>query len=71
MIFKKLTARGIILKIQDNKIIPIDTKYYISRAKRPLNSLLNCSKIENELGVNMETIDKALEKVIEKKIIEK
>lgn len=66
MILKVVTSRGISVKIQEKNIVPINTKDYLSKAKRPLNSLLNCSKIEHELGVTMETVETALEKVMEK-----
>jgi dTDP-4-dehydrorhamnose reductase len=66
LMLKVVTSRGISVKIQEKNIVPINTKDYLSKAKRPLNSLLNCSKIEHELGVTMETVETALEKVMEK-----
>ena len=55
------------MQVQVDNILPIESKKYISKAKRPKNSMLNCSKIEKELNIGMEPVEIALEKVIEKK----
>ncbi len=68
LMFKQITSRGINFQVQDDNILPIEAKKYLSKAKRPKNSMLNCSKIEKELCIKMEPVEIALEKVIEKKI---
>ena len=68
LMLRRISSRGINMQVQVDNILPIESKKYISKAKRPKNSMLNCSKIEKELNIGMEPVEIALEKVIEKKI---
>lgn len=68
LMLKSIVSKGMKVKVKDNGILPIKAKNYLSKAIRPKNSMLNCSKIENELGISMESVEMALEKVIGKKI---
>lgn len=67
MIFQLAKSFGIQLKIED--INEIKTSEYITPAKRPLNSRLDCSKAKSVLNIHMPkwqmSLAKCMEKVIE------
>lgn len=44
----------------NNSIIPVESNAFIQMAKRPMNSCLNCEKIENELGYKLPDINRSL-----------
>lgn len=56
----RLTDAGILSKINEKYIIPIKSENYISSTPRPLNSLLNCEKIERELDITLHSVEEAL-----------
>lgn len=48
---KQLNHMNLVSSINLAKLVPITSEEYPCRAKRPKNSVLNSSKIENELGI--------------------
>jgi dTDP-4-dehydrorhamnose reductase len=44
----------------DNYIKPIESNSFVQLAKRPINSCLNCEKLQNELNYNLPNVDRSL-----------
>ena len=61
-IFAEARAQGIALKVSSVK--PISTEEYPTAARRPANSVLDCSKIEGELGLTIRPWKDSLARVI-------
>jgi dTDP-4-dehydrorhamnose reductase len=61
-IFKQAKEKGLIDK--EIKVNAITTAEYTTPAKRPFNSMLDCSKIKNTFGVEMPSWKEALKDVI-------
>ncbi len=59
--FAKLIAKT--FNLNENLIHPITTKDLKQKAKRPLNSYLNSSKIVREVGVQTYTLEYCLEQI--------
>ena len=57
-IVEGLRARGTPLMVRD--IVPIATKDYPTKARRPLNSRLDLSRLNQEFGIQMPTWQEAL-----------
>ena len=59
-------------KILEKDILPISTQEYPLPAKRPKNSVLDCSKLSNALDVNFlpwqSYLDKVIKQIIQKKL---
>ena len=60
------------LKTLEEDILPISTQEYPLPAKRPKNSVLDCSKLANTLDVNFlpwqSYLDKVIKQIIQKKL---
>lgn len=52
-IFDQARNRGSQLKVLSNRIQPIPSSSYLTAARRPLNSRLNCQKLERVLGIDL------------------
>ena len=61
-IFKQAYEKGILKK--EMKVNPITTEQYPTPAKRPKNSMMDCSKIKNTFGIDMPNWKKSLNDVI-------
>lgn len=61
-IFKQAKDKGLIEK--EIKVNAITTEQYPTPAKRPSNSMLDCSKIKNTFGIEMPNWKKALNQVL-------
>jgi dTDP-4-dehydrorhamnose reductase len=61
-IFKQAKEQGLIEK--EMKVNAITTTEYPTPAKRPVNSMLDCSKIKNTFGIEMPNWKKALKEVV-------
>ena len=62
MIFKEAETQG--MKLQLETLHAITTKEYPTSAKRPQNSALNCSKLEETFGLKMKPWQESLSEVI-------
>ncbi|ELI5735287.1 dTDP-4-dehydrorhamnose reductase [Vibrio fluvialis] len=60
-IFQLAEAKGVLAKLP--KIVSIPTSEYPTPAKRPANSRLDCSKIENQFGIKPSDWNSALEHI--------
>jgi dTDP-4-dehydrorhamnose reductase len=67
MIALNLKSGNFGLTISSDEINPIRSEDYPTKARRPLNSVLDCKKIEEELGISIQTIEEGLRAVIKKK----
>ena len=65
-IYKRATA----LKMIDNKVslIPVSSKEYVTKAKRPMNSVLSTGKLKRELNIEMRPWQKALKFYLENEV---
>ena len=61
-IFAEARSQGIALKVSELK--PISTQEYPTAAQRPANSVLDCSKIENDLKLTIRPWSESLAEVI-------
>ena len=61
---------GVLLACDPNKVAPITTLEYLTRATRPLNSRLNSNKLERLLAAHMPHwtagVDGTIDELIEK-----
>lgn len=67
-IIENAKAGGKILKVKN--IVPIKTSEYPTPARRPLNSRLDLTKLENSLGIKMPSWKDALGRCMEEKFAE-
>jgi len=63
-IIKTATKEGFEIKIKEKDIKRISSKEYSFVAKRPINSVLNISKLDNFLGIRILNWEKYLNKVL-------
>lgn len=64
-IFEQARKRGEVLAVREVKAI--ETSHYPTPAKRPLNSRLDCSKLERVLGVRLPHWEQGLSECMERK----
>ena len=63
-IFERARRLGLPLKI--NSLTPISTQQYLTPAKRPLNSRLNCNRAKSVLGLSMRPWAESLDHILER-----
>lgn len=65
-IIENAKALGMTLSLSSNNITPVPSDQYLSLVKRPLNSRLNCAKLENILEISMQEWEVALMEIMQK-----
>lgn len=68
-IFELMKANGCSIKISSDRVFPINSEHFITPAMRPLNSRLNCKKIEEQLLLNLPDwkigVERAVSEILE------
>lgn len=65
-IIENAKVLGMTLNLSLNNITPVPSDQYLSLVKRPLNSRLNCAKLENILEISMQEWEVALMEIMQK-----
>jgi len=65
-IIENAKVLGMTLNLSLNNITPVPSDQHLSLVKRPLNSRLNCAKLENILEISMQEWEVALMEIMQK-----